>query len=96
MTFYSYGSMSEEHVITAKMIQEGRMFCKKYYCSSSTTSNVADVTSFKLTSKGIMELYNSSNSNESLAKMLYLEEFIQDYKRLVDISINGAMRFFCF
>ena len=96
MTFYGHGSMSDEHASAAKMIQEARELRKKYCGSGCTEILLGDVTNpthFELSSEGIMQLYCNE---KNVIHIPSLSEFITSHNRLVEISVHGAMRSFCF
>lgn len=102
LVFYGSGSVTEEHEMACKYIEEARGMRRKYEGGGGTKilpegnallqqNNLA----YKFGINGVVELY-CTDDDINLIQVPQLHEFVNDYHRLVEIASDGAMRSFCF
>ena len=103
LVFYGAGSITKEHEIACKHIQQARAMRQKYFGGQGTvlkneellkdTSNL----SFRMGKEGVVEVYhNSIDADTNLIEVPNIEQFSKDYNHLVELTSEGAMRSFCF
>lgn len=99
LVFYGTGAVTPEHEIACNFIIEARDMRAKYHKGNGTViSDDFDKCSEHLICKmgegGIMGIYDESDLNldRNLVIVPDIDEFVKDYRRLVDISADGAMR----
>jgi hypothetical protein len=106
LTFLGTGSITEEHEKACKFIMEARSLREKYQWSGGTTvrDDFDDIVEnneplkFKFSNDGIAEIFLQSDVDfsETLISVPSIDEFVEDYSRLVHICNDGAMRSYCF
>jgi len=112
LMFYGTGTITEENERACKFIQEARHLRNKYFGGCGIDQNTSELLhklqqddsnlSFSFGENGVVEVYASCNADdhssirENLCKITSIDEYVHDYKRLVEIVSDGAMRSFCF
>ena len=115
LVFYGSGSVTEEHEMACKYIEEARGMRRKYEGGGGTKVAIGvpdgnallqqDNLEYKFGLNGVVELYctgtddatdGPTKANVDLIQVPQLNEFVNDYHRLVEIASDGAMRSFCF
>jgi hypothetical protein len=110
LVFYGAGSITEEHEIAARFVQEARVLRRKYLGGAGTKRILGDDDVFKqdldfsFRPDGVVALFPSNQSpaaeghhpSTSLVTVPTIDEFVKDYYRLVEMVSEGAMRTFCF
>jgi AMP deaminase len=95
--------VTEEHAEACRCIQEARTMRKKYFGGASTVAKMdilkeEEGLSFAFGKDGVMEIFHQSGeyATKNLCSVPSIDEFDKDYKRLVQMLSDGAMRSFCF
>jgi AMP deaminase len=102
LIFYGAGAVTHEHERACKYIQECRQLRKKYFGSESSiiqSDRLKDeVLTFHLGEDGVMEIYlaNDTERKNNLVVVPDVEEFGEDYNRMVEMVSEGFMRSYCF
>jgi len=108
LVFYGTGSITDEHERACKFIMEARTMRQKYHGSKKTETHFdlqrlckEETLAYQFNSDGVMQvlidgLNNNEESCENLISVPSIDEFIKDYRRMVIICSDGAMRSFCF
>ena len=110
LVFYGEGSVTDEHEIACKYIEEARCLRQKYYGGGGTKilggpDALSDSQSLEygFGHKGVVEIYKSGDASTSsgkdrvnLVQVPQVDEFVSDYHRLVEVASDGAMRSYCF
>lgn len=97
LVFYGAGSISEEHVQACKFVQEARSIRQFYHGGNGIQTKNAVLKTADLTfamPNGVAELYDHHETN--VVTIPSIRDFEQAYKRLEEITKDGAMRSFCF
>jgi hypothetical protein len=108
LVFYGAGSITEEHEVAARYIQEARILRRKYLgragikCAGDANVFQQNL-EFAFGSDGVVGLFPSNqhpssgdSHPHSLVNVPSIEAFVKDYYRLVEMVSEGAMRTFCF
>ncbi len=106
LVFYGTGTATPEHEIACRYIMEAREMRKKYQKGVGTiikdeydnaTREHCGLMA-KMGEEGIMGVYrtNDEKFQHNLITVPNIDEFIKDYRRMVHICADGAMRSFCF
>jgi hypothetical protein len=108
LVFYGAGSITEEHEVAARYIQEARVLRRKYLGRAGIKyagdANVFQQNlEFAFGSDGVVGLFPSNqppssgdSHSPSLVTVPSIDAFVKDYDRLVEMVSEGAMRTFCF
>ena len=101
LIFYGEGAVTEENERACQFIQEARALRQKYFggsCDCIVDSSVleSDGVTFAVGNDGVVELFHPNHHGESLCTVPAIDDFYVDYKRLVEIVSDGAMRSYCF
>lgn len=91
--------MTEENIQACKFINEARALRQKYFggsCDCITESLGDDGVTFAFGKDGIVQLFHPGHPDESLCTVPTIDDFYVDYKRLVEIVSDGAMRSYAF
>lgn len=99
LVFYGNGAITPEHVVACNFIIEARDMRLKYQGGDGTViaddfDECSEHLKCKMGEDGIMGIYDESDLNfdRNLVTVPDLDEFVEDYRRLVDICADGAMR----
>ena len=111
LVFYGSGSVTGEHEVACRYIEEARDMRRRYEGGGGTKVAAApdgsallrrDNLGYKFGVNGVVELHcadgtdASTDGTANLIQVPQLHEFVNDYHRLVEIASDGAMRSFCF
>lgn len=101
LIFYGEGSVTVENERACQFIQEARALRQKYFggsCDCIVDAKLlgSDGVTFAFGKDGIVELFHDDLPGESLCGVPTMDDFYVDYKRLVEIVSDGAMRSYCF
>mmetsp|Transcript_17157 Transcript_17157/g.37212 ORF Transcript_17157/g.37212 Transcript_17157/m.37212 type:complete len:884 (+) Transcript_17157:191-2842(+) len=105
LVFYGAGSVTDEHEIACKYIEEARSLRQKYHGGGGTKGGLSDSQSveYGFGRNGVVEIYKSDDATRSsgtdrvnLVQVPQIDEFVSDYHRLVEVASDGAMRSYCF
>lgn len=105
LIFYGSGSITLEHVMACKSIQKCRSFRKKYCGQEGVKVDrelLKDITgnssllSYQFGADGVVEVYHESCPTKNICAVPNIQDFVEDYGQLAEMSSDGAMRSFCF
>jgi AMP deaminase len=103
LVFYGNGAITPENEVACNFIIEARDMRAKYQKGEGTFivdafDECSEHLICKMGEDGIMGIYDESdlNFNRNLVTVPDIDEFVEDYRRLVDICADGAMRSYCF
>lgn len=98
LIFYGTGSITAENERACVAIQECRSLRQKYFGHQGRQTkslNASDI-GFRFGKDGIVELYRESDIETNLVHVPNIQEFKDDYMRVVELVNEGSMRSFCF
>lgn len=97
LIFYGEGAVTEENERACRFIEEARALRQKYFGGSCDQVLDGDLlasdATFAFGSDGVVELFHE---DRSICRVPNIDDFYADYKRLVEIVQDGAMRSYCF
>jgi AMP deaminase len=103
LVFYGTGSITKEHERACAYIQTARTYRQSYYGRNSIVVPYPELVhdrcrlSYGIGREGVAELYhNIKHPTVNLVQVPNVEQFQQDYHKLVEITSEGVMRSFCF
>lgn len=100
--FYGAGAVTHENEKACIALQEARQLRQKYFGGNSTSWEDLDSTEsnlvFQMGNDGIMELYKDTDTDrhQSLCRVPSIDDFSEDYGKLVEVVNHGSTRSFAF
>ena len=102
LIFYGAGAVTHEHERACQSIQEARELRQKYFGQGGNKVQIEtlqdDDIVFQFGKDGVIELYHLEDHyrDKNLIQVPTMDEFSEDYSRLVHLVNEGHMRSFCF
>lgn len=96
LVFYGTGAITTEHEEACHSIMEARAMREKYQGGRGTVLNLTKESeqSCQIV-HGVFEIFGA-DKKKNLVQVPNIENFVKDYRRIVEITSTGAMRSFCY